>query len=270
MIKSFFTKTLLLLGLCLVPLITLSAELDRHLQEMIQDKILRARVYESPFPFVIIEDFLPEALFEQVLKNFPDDQLLQKYGVQFVQGRKILPIKEGVSSQFWLHFSELMDAIRPSIIDKFIGCIDVKFQVSDPIECNRIKETIQFANREEIFEGLYIQKKGQLKPHFDPLKKFVQMIIYLPEDNDHQHLGTVFYQGSAGANLSDKFKHNDDLVPILTVPYKRNVCVMFLQSPLSWHAAANDNDDYTRRAYLTSVDLDPEWARTYYGDVPIE
>jgi len=239
--------------------------------KLLQMKIQEAEVYPEPFPFIIIEDFLPNELLRNAIKFFPTIEQARKIGgVYGNDGRVLIKINslqmkpKGINAAFWINFSKIMRSLQQSIIDKFIDFIDIKFQLTNNLDLENIKKSLKFTETVHE-EGLYLQSHANLKPHFDPLKKFVQIILYLPEDDFHEDYGTKIFYGSPGKNLSEKFKHNNDLIHCLTFPYRKNVLVVFLQSPLSWHSSENyKNPTYLKKAYFTSVNLDDSFTRQFY------
>ncbi len=239
--------------------------------QLLQTKIQEAEVYTEPFPFIIIEDFLPDELLMDAIKFFPTMEQVRKIGGGYGNdGRVLISINslqmkpKGINADFWINFSKTIRTLQQSIIDKFIDFIDIKFQLNNNADLENIKKSLKFTETVSA-EGLYLQSHANLKPHFDSLKKFVQILLYLPEDNFHEDYGTKIFSGSPGKNLSKKFEHNNDLIHCLTLPYKKNVLVMFLQSPLSWHSSENYQDPtYLRKAYFTSVNLDTHFAKQFY------
>ena len=100
------------------------------------------------------------------------------------------------------------------------------------------------------------------KPHY-----FVQLIVYMPADDDHQGVGTTFYSGSRHSGSEDTcWNTPPDLTYYKKLPYKRNTFIAFLQSPISWHSLEpSPYPNYLRRTFFSPILTPPEIYMKNYG-----
>lgn len=244
----------------------------------LKEKIEQSKVQTQPFPFIIIEDFLPESLLEDALRFFPKIDQVKNYGFPIcgADGRWCLPINtineelSGINASFWVNFNDTISNLGPIIANKFLDFIDIKFQLIDQDEIENIRKSIKFSNC--TAQGvLYCQSQGKLTPHFDPLKKFVQLMLYLPDDDVHEKYGTKLFYGSPGKDFNNKHLHNNDLVEARILPFRKNTLVLLMQSPLSWHSAEGyEDENYIRKAYFTSINLDTDSTDQYYPGMMVD
>ena len=113
---------------------------------------------------------------------------------------------------------------------------------------------------EDIKSRIEIQKdrdslEYKILPHPDGMMKYVTCLIYLPEDDSHQHLGTNIYEevedgkytGTAGKSggYNDFSKRKFNIVR--KCPFKPNSMASFAVSKeKSWHGVDEMKEKYTR------------------------
>ena len=87
--------------------------------------------------------------------------------------------------------------------------------------------------------GRFMEREAgyQLEPHIDPPNFLVTAIHYMPEEDGMEGLGTVLYEAeypithsSTGAEYWD-----GGCRPVVKVPFRRNLMLAFLNTPLSAH-----------------------------------
>ncbi len=247
---------------------------DSKIQKHIIEKLRSARVITDPFPHLIVENFLPEELYQHALESFPEHSLfkLQESSRQFLWTNHgcLKGSSLSLSDQaFWQAFGEVTvnHFTKPILIDKFMPFLNVKFQTKDPQELEKIKQGLDFWEHRQDGLVSYLAKT-QVEPHIDDHNIFVRALLYFPEDDEHQEVGTTLYSGPP-AKPSQKCPKEGEIHPVKKVPYKRNTLFVFLHSPISWHSVASHEypeEDYLRRLFLATISLSPESIEKLYGE----
>jgi hypothetical protein len=76
-----------------------------------------------------------------------------------------------------------------------------------------------------------------LGPHTDLSTKLVVLLIYLPPDDNHPHLGTSLYRPKKSGFICPDSNHYpfDEFVNVKTAPYRQNSLLAFERSDRSFH-----------------------------------
>ena len=254
---------------------------EKGVKKYIERKVDSAKVSIEPFPYIIIDEILPQSLYALALDYWPGfdhfrgaggsrKKIYTTYGC--IEKTNIIEEKR----IFWRTFGEVVikHYLKPLIIEKFKPYIGWKFPLSSEEELKEIKRNLSFYPYH--YDCIVVDPPGyRIAPHIDGIKTFIQAIIYFPKDDDHQELGTVLYKGSSHKKPLNEQKgnaiieHNNDLVPAKKIAYKPNTFIAFLQSPVSWHSTnpvANPDIHYLRRTYFLDIRLSPEAMQKIYRE----
>ncbi|MCB1110526.1 MAG: hypothetical protein KDK64_06050 [Chlamydiia bacterium] len=247
--------------------------------DYIREKIEKTPVEESPFPHFIIEDILPETLYEAgqsfwphpncfYAKGFPHHGPVHRLHVCTSLGSIEHSSLTPEQKMFWRTFGEVVvnHYMKPLIAQKLLNYIHYKFPGATPEQLNALKKSFEFYPFH--YDSLLIDDANYfIDPHVDGVKTFAQCLLYFPEDNDHQDLGTKFFRGPPFRK-----GHYNSCVAALKlekhVRYKRNTLVVFLQSPTSWHSADTSpypDTHYLRKMFLMTLRTSPEAVNQIYN-----
>jgi len=192
---------------------------------------------EEPYPYFIIEDALPEKVYEQLEREWPAEQLL---GTQpFDNGicyrlKSDEMLKEGVVSKLWKEFAEYhTSADFYKEVKNIFGDImpevpDIESTISprgwdkggDKIgsDCQTVMhEPVDFSSR---------------TPHIDNPREIYAGLLYMPYP-DCKSTGGEFQIHKQSTVVTEVNKNGGRAVGdkageiVKTVPYKRNTLVMF-------------------------------------------
>jgi len=87
-------------------------------------------------------------------------------------------------------------------------------------------------------------------PHTDSPKRFISMMIYLPDNNDHSNLGTSIYRPKQQGFTCEGLVHHSygsaDFEEHYKAPYIPNSCFVFLKTNNSFHGLEALPNDYLR------------------------
>ncbi|MCB1110528.1 MAG: hypothetical protein KDK64_06060 [Chlamydiia bacterium] len=243
---------------------------DTTMTEMLRNKLIDAEIIETPFPHLIIKDFFPDDFYHELVNHWPhphqfNPKCNERYSILLDElKRSQLTAKQ---KAFWGTFNSYLveTIVKPIIIKKFLCFLHVKFPDASPEELSQMVENFQpVANTNSI----YLDTPSCSVPtHTDKPHCFVQLIFYLPADNDHQDVGTTFYAGSphpGGENTC--WDVPADLTYVKKLPYRKNTFIAFMQSPISWHALEpSPYPGYLRRSFFSPILMPPEIYIKHYG-----
>lgn len=245
----------------------------------IQEKIESTPVLTYPFPHFVIEGILPEDLYEACQQFWPDKNCFYSKGFPHHGPVTRLHICTNLGTiehsslnseqkMFWRAFGEIVanHYIKPLVTKKLLDFINYKFPQLNSQQINELKQDFEFYPFH--YDSLLIDNSEYfIAPHVDGVKTFAQCLLYFPDDDDHQELGTKFFEGPPF-----KEGHYNDCISKLRlskhVRYKRNTLVVFLQSPTSWHSAdvsPYPDRNYLRKMFLLTIRTSPEAVNKIYN-----
>jgi len=270
----FFSLTLLLM----TPSLIISSEpnrliikcIDSSLTEKIRNTIENVEIEEYPFPHVVIHDFFPEDFYDEFVNNWPHPhQFSPKSNERYSISMDHLKSSKLTNNQkaFWGTFNDYLveTILKPVIIKKFLPYLKIKFPEATSEEIAQMVENFQpLANSNSIYLDT---PDCSVVTHTDRPHCFIQLIFYLPSDDEHQDVGTTFYSGSAHPGGEDTcWNVPPDLRFIKKLPYKKNTFIAFMQSPTSWHSLElSPYPQYLRRSFFSPIITPPEVYIKYYG-----
>ena len=191
----------------------------------------------EPYPHIVIENALPEDVYNQLEKEWPTQQLLSTE--PFDNGicyrlKSDQMLKEGVVSDAWKQFAEyhtsanFYDEVKNIFGDFMPNIAEVDKTISprgwdkggDKIgsDCQTVMhKPVDFSSR---------------TPHIDNPREIYAGLLYMPYEDD-KSTGGEFQLHKQAANITEVNKNGGRAVGdkagkiVKTVPYKRNTFVMF-------------------------------------------
>jgi hypothetical protein len=176
------------------------------------DRIARAEVLTDPFPHILIDDFLPQGVYEDLLRNFPDRSLFEKvvypgtghgkrtsryhgYGLAY-PNLKDHEAFGGVSELF------SSEAFCRALLDRFS---QVAPDGSSPIPVEKHRLFKDGASDFTPVFDLQIDLPGyEIPPHPDNSEKVVTFQYFLMEDDSLRDFGTLFCKPKDGRPTADR------------------------------------------------------------------
>lgn len=256
-----FTSELeLLVNKCVNPL----------LMQEVRAQLNHIEIVEDPFPHIVIHDFFPEIFYQEFINQWPHPHQFapprnQRYSIAMddLNSSKLTNNQKA----FWGAFNDYLveTIIKPIIIQKFLPYLHYKFPNASQEEIELMRNNFTPVAKTN---SIYLDTpRCSVITHTDQPHYFVQLIFYLPADDEHQNVGTTFFSGSAHSG-SDETCWNTppDLTFVKKIPYKRNTFIAFLQSPTSWHALEpSPYPDYLRRTFFSPILTPPELYIKHFG-----
>lgn len=200
------------------------------LSEYISDRIDITPINKSPFPHMVVEGVLPDAIYNKLIKNLPDNY----EPIEKTRGTRGYPLRYTASLD---NYPELQSAFMDGEVKKAL--ID------------------RFSLTEEYSQDLLLirDKPGyKITPHTDTLAKVVTILFYLAE-KEIKSAGTKLYTPKkkdfkCKAGLHYDFESFDAKI---TVPYKPNTMLIFLRTDNSFHGV--EPSKYERNVLLYNLRL---------------
>jgi hypothetical protein len=176
------------------------------------DRIGRAEVLADPFPHLLVDDFLPQDVYENLLRNFPDRTLFEKVVYPGTgHGRRTahyhahgLAYRDLKGHESFGVVSELFssEAFSRALLDKFSR---VAPEGSSPIPVEKHPLFKDGASDFTSVFDLQIDLPGyEIPPHPDNPQKIVTYQYFLMEDDSLRDFGTLFCRPKDGRTTADR------------------------------------------------------------------
>jgi hypothetical protein len=228
-----------------------------HMKYQINNAPLR----QWPFPHLLIDEILPPAFYDEMIRHMPNGAAFDKneFGGKRSEERhrtiiRLTPDVTNDRMQDWMN--EKMDwftggELSGILLDRF------RTMPSRPED----------ATPGHLSLILNDQPGYAIGPHMDIGAKIVTMIIYTPRRRYEQaqvdSLGTSLYQPKSGWTGADRGRHYhfDTFDRIITVPYKPNTALLFHSIDGSFHGVEPTVSDRMTLQYQV-VDANTTFAQS--------
>ena len=237
-------------------------------------KAKKTNIVLNPYPHIIIEDALPEDVYEQLSDEFPEtadicfhhsggiqpilqNKMYQMNGIKSIDNPKVSTLWQDfvrfhVSKEFYDHFIKIfgdtIKQIHPWLEKK------TKKKLEDFKSGLRKRDKGDILLDAQIRINSPVLTKSSVKGiHLDAKTQLFGGMLYMRDDSDkssggqlrmHKHRGQYYGQlEQPKINLiSKRFE------TLATVPYKKNLFVLFLCNQYAFHSVADrDETEYPRR-----------------------
>ena len=173
--------------------------ISRHMAEAVR----RAPAETDPFPHVIIPNFFPAALYDELLASLPEDSQYEAFDyekhraktgasnrLRFRMHDDWLARLSARQRSFWYAVRQSLGSaeLKTAAFEKLKAGLSFRFSV--PAE--KVNDIDGFALPELFRE----HSSYRIKPHPDTRRKIVTMQIGLAADDSQPDLGTEFYRRS--------------------------------------------------------------------------
>ena len=243
-------------------------------------KIAAARIRTAPFPYILVNDFLPASIYADALAKWPPDTAFRttNYERRFQMnlGPYVMESRDPAAS-FWRQILELSDPINRALFKKLQGHFHLKFErLFGPDWRSMLQHDFHVSYREAHLAQY--PHKGGLHPHVDSPRLAVNSFLYVSEtDTVEPEIGTILYRSFGFSFSENNFTMKPALQqrflsPDVVIPYRRNSLFAFVNTPYAFHGV-NDFDigARVRRIILFSPvirELDKELEATFRRKPP--
>lgn len=213
-------------------------------------KATKADLNMDPFPYVVIENALPEPIFKQLLDEFPEQAVIDRGGLfdghthrllaPEVLGAKDIP---GIWKEFFdFHVSdqcyrEAIELLEPGLALFYPGRLDAIRKARTSVRNVRdsdIELDCQFVLNQP-------NKETSRTIHLDNPRELYAMLLYVrpPEDTVGGGDLQIYRMRHDRVGMTGVREANpDDLECVKGVTYAANTLVLFLNTPKSFHGVS--------------------------------
>jgi FkbM family methyltransferase len=216
-------------------------------QAHVNQRIASMNIEQEPYPHFFVTDLFPEAYYRRMMAMKPSNEELiclddtgraKGYPERFVMhlGDHLGNLRNPRKRRFWERHREWFcsQELMVTMVRRFYDVLVARGQRSLNIET----------------EAMFMRdlRGYSIGPHTDTSKRLLTMMVYLPDDADHAHLGTTVYAPRDATLRSDGVAHfkASHFDPVGTAQYLPNSAFGFLRSDNSFHGVAPMQDDYQR------------------------
>ncbi len=198
----------------------------------------------DPYPHAYINGLFTDEFYQDIMKCKPDLSEMTKISET--------PRTPGAYPE--RHIMEIMndDAIFRLHPRKRRVMLKLRALLSDEDVIKQLLTSLGVSDDyERTMDILYMRdaKGYSIAPHTDVSSRLAVVMIYLPIDSDHAHLGTKVYKHKDGAVSSGNkhfSKELDNFEVVAGVDYMPNTALAFKRCDNSYHGVEEIQEDYVR------------------------
>jgi hypothetical protein len=205
------------------------------------DRLKTAEIIPDPYPHFCLDRVFPEEFYQSLLRQLPDKSAYQNLfkittlKLDHFRFRDQRDLADDWTAslpdelrRFWDGFNTwfLGPELARAVFDSFADPMRTRF--AERSEWPAVSVEAQLIRHQEGFF---------LGPHTDLSTKLVVLLIYLPPDDSHPHVGTSLYRPKKSGFTCPDSNHYpfDEFVNVKTAPYQRNSLLAFERSDRSFH-----------------------------------
>lgn len=214
--------------------------------------------HDWPFPYMVVDDALPPAVFRALVEGLPPAVLFGDRPVNHQYLRPPFPLAPLYSRRIWDFMADVIvkKFIRPAVLDKFREPVNVWLRSNFPGFDDDPLETVQMT----YWDRLLLRRRGyQIPPHRDPKWAVITFLLYLPRPGDDDRWGTQLFTVADDGEARGVRPHwiGDARCELaVDVPFRPNRLLVFVNS-VGAHGAHIPEDaepaDLERYAYQVRI-----------------
>ena len=221
------------------------------LKHVIQ-KISSSKLHLHPFPHLVIKNFLPAKTLSKLNKILPsfDDADSENVMFQSTSNTKktIMPdskiFKTLMKKQLFKEANLVFKKIKPEFIKKFKKHIEM--HVNYEFQKSKIKYHMNFA----------IMKRGYLKSAHLDRRDHMMSAIYYPDSEKQKGGNLQLCRLKKKQKVFDVFPSERSLIISKDYKIEKNLCVVFLNVPWSYHAVKKYEGLNDRKYFYIDYDFE--------------
>jgi hypothetical protein len=167
-----------------------AAMADPSLQAHIASAIGAATLRCDPFPYLVVDRLLPDALYDALIEGLPPAALFADRPANKQQLKVPLNFAPRFSLRIWSFMADrvVYSMIRPAVMDKFRAPLEAWLCDHFPAAASSVPDLVSSDGR------LLLRTRGyRIRPHRDPKWGFITCILYLARPGDDERWGTDLY-----------------------------------------------------------------------------
>jgi hypothetical protein len=220
----------------------------------------RASLVCDPFPYFVVEDWLPPALYHALLKAIPPLEFFAEKPAHKQQLSVPPTIAPEYARQVWEFLSGFVvgKCLRGLVADKLAGPTDDYVRTICPAAAGAWQSNVKI----NVSEGrLMLRRPGYaLEPHRDPRWGFITCLAYLARPGDSEVYGTSLYRVRNDREAPDEsayYVEKDSCELVTTVPFRANNLLVFLNSEGAHGASIPKDAPATVERYMYQFRMGP-------------
>lgn len=236
------------------------------IKQHIEEKFRTNEVKMWPFPHMIIDNILPDDFYQMILEKWPkdapfkDNETHTGYEIGKKKDFRILGYSNKESQKFFTSFAlEVVNAIiKEEVEKKLLPFLYLRFPCLNSKEIAEI-DTNGLCEMYAFNDALIFERDGySLKAHIDPKEYFATALLYAPEDDEHQELGTVLIVADR-VSYDFTYLQDEKIIQRIPVKYLPNRLLVLMQSPTMWHDLPTiHTGSYIRKMYHSQIFINKE------------
>lgn len=208
-------------------------ELDAaRIRAHVEDAIGAATVERDPFPHIVVDGWLPDAVYQRVLDAIPPSVFFDAERDPAKQ-RMIVPFDLAP-----IHSRVVWEFVADTIVGRVLyQALNAKFRpaICDYVRtfCSSLPDDIDLTLHPSDGRIMLRRPGYTLNPHRDPKWGFVTGLMYLAREGDNEGFGTQLYRvrDDADAPSGSVYYLDPSRCELArTVPYRPNSLLVFLNS----------------------------------------
>jgi FkbM family methyltransferase len=243
----------------------LKSDIHEKAQKHCIEKITQAKIEESPYPYVVIDNIFPEDYYNEILRLFPEADksiALGETGRVTPGGymdRKVTLFTEDHFNKlsedqriFWANFSEWIyseEFIRTTLSRFYPWCINKLADIQDRKDEIKLKCDALLVHDNENYA---------IGPHTDANHRLLTFLFYTPKDASDVDLGTSIYECKDSSFICPGGKHYqfDEFNEIKKIPFIPNRLLCFVRTGKSFHGVDKIiKKDVDRKLIINNIRL---------------
>tara|TARA_Y100001970_G_scaffold183999_1_gene223775 strand:- start:317 stop:985 length:669 start_codon:yes stop_codon:yes gene_type:complete len=211
----------------------------------ILNKITKKNLYLNPYPHIIIENFLPDEFYNNLVNNYPNINNFKSQ--QDITGRK-----KDSKERFILYMNKKEDFLKLNNNEKnawlsYQNIIGSEKFLNHIFSIFNKKKPDNFYSEIQI---IYDFKNYEITPHCDKAK-LLTCLFYMPDNNNYSNFGTELYTPSSSGNIISK-KFNKKFNLVKKAPFTKNTLLIFIpEINKTWHGVSKIEKKIERKTIQT-------------------
>tara|TARA_B100000886_G_C20384558_1_gene475439 strand:- start:365 stop:1126 length:762 start_codon:yes stop_codon:yes gene_type:complete len=220
------------------------------------------------FPYLIIDDALPENIYENLSNSFPKNEKIignNEYKENFAYRYNALnSLRDEEITNEWKEFIKFHTSFEflEEFYEIFSNSIKQIYKVEKDKLFNKDNIGVRFENRNHfnldcqfVINTPTSGDTSVIEPHLDNPVEFYAALLYMKDDNDDSVGGNLTtYTFKDKPSFYGKSRVREDKVNLIEeIEYKKNRLVMFLNSPYSIHGVTMRSKTNFYRKYINII-----------------
>lgn len=232
-------------------------EIGAHIRASIDGAVL----HESPFPYMVVDDVLPEPVFRSLVTGLPPAVLFADRPVNHQHLEPPFELAPQYSRRIWGFMVDIIvrDFIQPAVLDKLKDPVHAWFSENFPA----MTEGVGSLRLTTSGGRILLRRRGyRIPPHRDPKWAVVTCLLYLPRKGDDERWGTQLFTVNDDAEARGAKPHwieSAQCTLVEEVSFRPNRLLVFVNS-VGAHGASIPDDaepaDLERYAYQFRIGPD--------------